>query len=211
MQLLWLFISTSLQVFCVLRSYSSVFRIFSYNTTFHFKRTCKTWSSCEIYIYLEQCCLFAWIQWHHCSTGSQGLISGAYTWKLVCKWDVELMVGGFYPFSPKQFGRTCVRATGHISLSSCYGTVGFCYIPVKCSLCGIFNREQIPCSCMFLKKNDMQMNKSCRLMLYHISASQAGGETSRIVSWGHKLAFLQNVILLGVVLNSLNSLGALSW
>lgn len=64
---------------------------------------------------------------------------------------------------------------------------------------------------MFLKKNDVQMNKSGRLMLHHISASQAGGETSSIVSWGHKLAFLQNVTLLGLVLNSLNSVGALSW
>lgn len=106
MQLLWLFISTFLQVFCVLRSYVSVFRISSYNASFYFKRTCKMWSSCEIYIYLEQCCLFPWIQYCHCSTGSQGLISVAYTWKWVCKWEV------FNPFSPKRFGRTCVRAKG---------------------------------------------------------------------------------------------------
>jgi len=64
---------------------------------------------------------------------------------------------------------------------------------------------------MFLKKNDMQMNKSCRLMPHHISASQAGGKASRIVSWGHKLAFLQNVILLGLASNRLTSIGALSW
>lgn len=122
------------------------------------------------------------------------------------------MTGGrFLSLLPKTVWQNLCESKGAFSLSSCYRTVGFCYIPVKCNLCGIFNREQIPCSCMFLKKNDMQMNKSCRLMLHHISASQAGGETSRIVSWGHKLTFLQNVILLGLVLNSLNSLGALSW
>lgn len=51
-----------------------------------------------------------WMEWHHCSTGSHLLISHSYTWKLVCKWEAEWVVGSFSRFSPKQFGRACMRA-----------------------------------------------------------------------------------------------------